>query len=410
MNWLDTLFSICVSDMPPAEAIQRVIECGVGSSMFDGIFYSGPAGPSANEVLFIYAEGNDADGVAMTRSTSVDPASESVERMHWLARQPRLGDHVRQVRTPVGWSKSATLTARVGDKAVSDSTVQFLDRAEQSIAWILDRGGAKDTNRRLGRVMASLEAGADFINRLGFTGDDAHTAPGCLAESYPLHGLSGDIVRILPLDDNRVWILLLDAKGHDAESAFVAAMMMQALTRASASVAASPLAAANVVMTELKTLNERVRRQDVHDPTDIDGLFAVLDRSTGSLQFVNHGIQDVFIGRWGGSWEDCGVSSSCGSFGREVESKEVSHVLLKGDVFVAMTDGVRVAAEKETLVAQREFMEGRVLNDLRMALSYGHPTVKVEERIIEVFYQLVTLAQVHGTHRDDMTCVAATRM
>lgn len=151
----------------------------------------------------------------------------------------------------------------------------------------------------------------------------------------PMQQVGGDYFDYLPLDENRLGIIVADVVGHG-----VAAAMLMAKVSAEAKFALATSESAEEAVCQM---NRNLSNMNLD--RFVTMALCLLDKRTNSLQIVNAGHMPPIIRRHDGTIETVAVEESGLPIGilEDYEYESYSTVLQPGDVAVMYTDGINEA-------------------------------------------------------------------
>jgi len=252
------------------------------------------------------------------------------------------------------------------------------DPADSEYSRLLELEKEK-SERLLRRIESDLAQAAEIQRRLLPTGNPRFEGFDISGANVSCYEVGGDYYDFVPIDENRLGVVIADVSGKGMSAALLMASLRAAL-----------LAEVQPGF-DLAAMAGRLNAF-VHRSTDsksfITFFFGELDRRSGELRYINAGHNPPFIVRGSGVIEALGVSGFPLGMFASVSYEPGSGGLEAGDVAVLFTDGIPEARNGEgqdyteerfrTLVADRRDLGAAglcrtVLEDLRAYAAAGQP-------------------------------------
>lgn len=252
------------------------------------------------------------------------------------------------------------------------------------------RGTREESGRLLRRIEGDLARAAEIQKRLLPAADPRFEGFDIAGANVPCYEVGGDYYDFLPIDKDRLGVVIADVSGKG-----IGAALLMASFRAALLAEIRPgldLAAA------AGRLNDFVHRST--DPASFVTFFlGVLDRRSGELEYVNAGHNPPFVARASGDIVSLATTGfALGMFsGAAFEPASVG--LKAGDTAVLFTDGVTEARNGEGREYSEERLRGLVSGNLRLAAA-GLRTKVLDE---------VRSFAAEGQPCDDITLVVVKR-
>lgn len=205
--------------------------------------------------------------------------------------------------------------------------------------------------------------------------------------SEPAHALSGDFYDVVPLDANRIALLVGDVSGKGAAAALIAASLQASLQ--------THLNLDYDICQALHAVNCYLVQRTA--PNHFATLFVgIYDSRSRNLRYVNAGHNSPILLRHTGEIERLGATATIvGAFCNwECGSETIR--LEPQDLLLAFTDGVTESRDRR----QQEFGESRLVQELRR--HRDTPLLEVVKVIIGACGRFR-----NGERQDDITLVAA---
>ncbi len=254
----------------------------------------------------------------------------------------------------------------------------------------LPRETREKSGRLLRRIEGDLARAAEIQKRLLPAGDPRFEGFDIAGANVPCYEVGGDYYDFLPIDEDRLGVVIADVSGKG-----IGAALLMASLRAALLAEIRPgfdLAAA------AGRLNDFVHRST--DPASFVTFFlGVLDRRTGELRYINAGHTPPFVARAPGDVVSLATSGfALGMFpGVAFESAAVR--LEAGDTAVLFTDGIPEARDGEG----REYSEEKLRR-----LVADNRGIAAADLCLKVLEDVQAFAA-EGQPCDDITLVVAKR-
>jgi len=257
-------------------------------------------------------------------------------------------------------------------------------------AYVLLGREKEKSERLLRRIEQDLAQAADIQKRLLPSGAPRFEGFDIAGTNIPCYEVGGDYYDFLPIDADRLGVVIADVSGKGMSAALLMASLRAALL--------AEIHPGFDVAAMAARLNDFVHRS-----TDSSGyitfFFGELDRRSGELRYVNAGHNPPFVSRRPGEVAPLGVSGFPLGMFPAVSYEPGSVRLEPGDVMVLFTDGIPEARNGEG----RQYAEERLRD-----LAAGHRGLAAADLCRKVLEDVGGFAAA-GQPCDDITLVVVKR-